>query len=153
MMSLRNSKNEACVAAVSKGVRSSMREWGGHKGIWGRTEVRSCRAVEEGAASASPVPPKPPLPHWVHMDPMASYCPSSSLSEGLCWPQGCSCLSCMGQARELMPLGVALNQCGLVNKYPGASPLVVNRCEACSRQPTRGPRGVVLHCPQWKLTS
>ena len=52
-MCLRNSRKEACVAGVSKGVRSE-RRWG-HRGTWYRTEVGACRAFEESAASAPPI--------------------------------------------------------------------------------------------------
>lgn len=52
-------------------------------------------------------------PHWMHTDPMASYGPGSSPSEGLCWPQVHSRPLCREQARELMILGVAPNLCGV----------------------------------------
>lgn len=52
-------------------------------------------------------------PHWMHTDSVASYCPCSSLSEGLCWPQVYSRPLCREPARELMILGLVPSLCGV----------------------------------------
>lgn len=46
--------------------------------------------------------------HWRHANPLASYCPRSSLSEGLFWPQECS-----RAGQGVSSLGVAPNECGV----------------------------------------
>lgn len=110
-------------------------------------EVRLGRAFEEGAASALPISPQ----HCPLMctDPMASFCPCHSLSEGLCWPQECSRLSCLRQTRELMPLGVASTNVELVNKYPVVLPLAFDSCEArCGHSPRGLRAGELWLCTQ-----
>ena len=102
MMCLRHSQEEACVAAVGKGVIGG--EVTGALGIGQKLDhVGPLKKV-------LPVPPPVSPQHCplVHADPLASYCPCSSLSEGLFCHRNTA-----RHVRELLSLEVALRQCGV----------------------------------------
>ena len=131
-MCLRNSRKEACVAGVSKGVRSE-RRWG-HRGTWYRTEVGACRAFEESAASAPPIS----LQHC----PLDARKPSGFLLplQLSVWGPLLATGVQQGRPGSQFPGSSPQPMWSWWIKYPGTLLLAFDNYEACPRQPPRGPQ-------------